>query len=214
MRGDTHLVTGATTGAAVTSGAVLVGTPVPWALIAGVVTAYSALVPDIDHHSSTVTYSLGPITILLSWLIRGAPALLPFMGDGYLLPWIRCEHRGFTHRPEGWLTFGLIGAIGFGPLLGYPLLWGVAVFAGCATHTWGDCRTLAGVSLRKGDEPTVIGQPFRVERGDYVELGVDRWGNRRVVLSDEARLRRYCYVPVAGLSWIGALFFATWWVLP
>jgi membrane-bound metal-dependent hydrolase YbcI (DUF457 family) len=198
MRGQTHVVTGATTGAITTTTLAVFGTPYGVALLAGALTAYAALLPDLDHHSSTVTYSLGPVTILLSWVIRGAPVGLGPL-DGYLLPWTRCEHRGFTHRPEGWLTFAVLFGVGLGLLVGYPVAWGLAVFLGCATHTWGDCRTLAGVSLRRDAEPTRIGQPFRVERGDYDAHGY---------LSEEARLRRFLYVPVAVASWVAALWVA------
>lgn len=229
MRAPTHMTTGGTTAAYVTTGLAVCGVPYGVALMGGACTLVGSIAPDIDHHGSQITNMPAPrfpygmrrssfgrfligvillgtfllrcLTMCLSWVIRGAPVHLGFF-DGYLLPWTRCEHRGFTHRPEGWLTFALVFAVGGGLLVGYPLVWGVSMFLGCATHTWGDCRTVAGVALVKGGEPTRIGETFRVERGDYDDDGY---------LTEEARLRRFVYTPVCAISWAGCLWAA--WVL-
>lgn len=221
MRAKTHMVTGGTTGAYVTAGLVAAGVPVGHAIIAGTAgTVLGSILPDLDHHSSLITFSLGPVTMILSWLIRGAP--IWFASGGYLLPWTRCEHRGFTHRPEGWLTFAIVFAILGGAVFGHPFAWGLAVFMGCATHTWGDCRTLAGVSIRRDADPTHFGTPFPVERGDYVAVqpsGVAGFlmspsGRPHMVLTEEARLRRYCYVPICAVSWVFALWVTVKWGVP
>lgn len=153
MMARTHLATGFTTGAVVTSAAVLVGVPLGLALLAGPVTAYSALLPDLDHRNSTVTYSLGPVTIALSWLLR-----------------LFVEHRGATHRPE---AVAPAAAIVAAPLVWLPaplggwsaLLWWAAIAAGWATHLWGDARTLSGIPWNGGR--LRIGRTFRT--GSAVE---------------------------------------------
>lgn len=85
-------------------------------------TTFSALLPDIDHHGSTVTKSLGPITRSISWVLRQVS-----------------PHRGLTHS-----------ALGIGSLLVLlaaiaPVWCAVAVAIGCMTHVLGDMITTAKV---------------------------------------------------------------------
>lgn len=148
MMARTHFLTGLTAGAGVTAAALVVGVDPTLALLAGPVTAYAALLPDLDHPRSTVTYSLGPVTIALSWLLR-----------------LFVEHRGATHRPEAIAPGAGLVALPLGFLPGVlggwaALLWWVAIAAGWATHLWGDARTLSGIPLADGGRLR-IGRVFR-----------------------------------------------------
>lgn len=117
--GSTHKLTGAAVGLATApifvdnfwEGAV-------WVTL----TTFSALLPDIDHHGSTVTKSLGPITRSISWVLRQIS-----------------PHRGLTHS-----------ALGIGSMLVLlaalaPAWCAVAVAVGCLTHVGGDMITTAKV---------------------------------------------------------------------
>lgn len=125
-----HVAHGVTTGAWLAA-----ALPVPNGVRLGVtaVTAAAALVPDIDHHNALLTVKLGPIGWVLSGLAR-------LVGGG--------RHRGWTHTPFGAAVFGGATA-GYtatraGELAGYWWAWGLAMFAGCLAHRWGDCRTEQG----------------------------------------------------------------------
>lgn len=177
--GRTHLTTGVTAGA-------LGAAVMPWIggpdLLAQtlfvVVTAYSALLPDLDHHSSTVTYSLGPVTILASWLLRGCPIEIYFWRweiEARLAPWT-VTHRGVTHDVR-------YGPAGFALVLGPPTwllpgwfgdhwwLWTLGILLGCVTHIWGDARTHSGVPIGHGRR--WIGRTF--ETGSAEEHARREW---------------------------------------
>jgi membrane-bound metal-dependent hydrolase YbcI (DUF457 family) len=145
--GRSHVVTATTAGAWLAAGAAALGVPDELALLVIPVTAYAGLLPDLDHPRSTATYSVGPLTMALSWALR------QFV-----------EHRGPTHTPRGALAFGL--ALGVptvalpAPLGGWAAgLWALAITVGCLTHIWADARTLSGVPGRQGRRR--IGVPFR-----------------------------------------------------
>lgn len=170
-----HLTTGVTTGAVFAAAVSTAGTPDLVAILTVPVVAYSAVTPDIDHPNSFITYSLGPITITISWILRGAPlAWFRTIGFGrwrrdigfgfHLLPW-RCPHRGPTHRAEfaPWV-FGLLVATTtwavLPPILGdWWLVFGAAAALGVLTHIWGDARTRSGVPLG-GNGHFTIGRTF------------------------------------------------------
>lgn len=182
MMGRTHFTTGLTAGAAVTAAALAVGVPREVALLAGPVTAYAALLPDLDHPRSTVTYSLGPVTVALSWLLC-----------------LFVDHRGATHRPEwapAWtLPLGVSTAYLPEPLGGWSaLLWWVALTVGWWCHLWGDARTLSGIpwagAWRSGWWGRTNGGRLRLGR-------TFRTGSP----DEEARLV-WIYGPVATGSWV------------
>lgn len=121
MMGDTHRLQGLAVGLATAP----LFVPNLWAGVVYVgVTTLTALLPDIDHHGSTVTKSLGPITKSISWLIR----------------LVSC-HRGLTHSALG------IGALTLVLAAFLPTWVAIAVAVGCFTHVLGDALTRAGVYL-------------------------------------------------------------------
>lgn len=142
--GRTHLATGVCAGALLALAATPV-VPDGVRLYAVPVAAWAVTLPDIDHRRSIVTYSLGPITMAISWLVR------------------RCtEHRGRTHRVSTGLAAGAVAAVGAtflaGPLGGYWWYLGLAVALGWCTHIYGDARTVSGVPWR--GRQVRIGTPF------------------------------------------------------
>jgi membrane-bound metal-dependent hydrolase YbcI (DUF457 family) len=183
MMARTHFVTGCTAGAAVGSAALAVGVPPTHAVVAVGVTAYAALLPDLDHPRATVTYSIGPVTMLLSWLLR-----------------LFVEHRGATHRPERapwWaLPVALPTVWAPGVLGGWSaLLWWVAVTVGWLTHLWGDARTLSGIPW---SGPWVRRWWGRTNGGRLRIGQVFRTGSPR-----EDYLLRRRYGPAAALALVG-----------
>lgn len=175
MMARSHLTTGVTAGAVFAAAVSTAGTPDLITILAVPVVAYSAAVPDIDHPSSFITYSLGPVTILISWVLRGAPigwwtqfGYGPWKRDigfdGHLLPW-RCPHRGPTHRAESapWIFGTLVAFTTWAvlpPLLAdWWFIYGAAAALGVLTHIWGDARTRSGVPFGGSDHFT-IGRTF------------------------------------------------------
>jgi membrane-bound metal-dependent hydrolase YbcI (DUF457 family) len=93
MMGRTHALTG-------TLGAIgisfYVPLSIPEALTAVVITTGAALLPDIDHPNSTVSKSLGPITVAFCWLMT-------LVSGG---------HRRGTHSIAGILALGAVAQAG------------------------------------------------------------------------------------------------------
>lgn len=184
--GRTHMTTGATAGAWLAAVGSVAGVP-PALVVLGVpVAAYAAILPDLDHGRSTVTYSLGPVTIVISWVLR------QFV-----------DHRGPTHTRTGaaCMAAGVAGPTTLlpAPLGGWSALWWLlVVFLGCLTHVWGDARTLSGVpfpgprrSLRVfGWEVATVDQRGRLRVGHPFRTGSEH---------EEWRLRRV-YLPAAVVS--------------
>lgn len=215
----THLTTGFTSGALAAGGLAAAGVPDIICLTVVPVVAYSALVPDIDHPNSFITYSLGPVTIILSWLLRGCPVgwwidmgfwiwRRPVGFGFHLAPW-RCPHRGPTHRAESapWI-FGLLvaAAVWYLPLFGdWFYVIGAAASLGVLTHIWGDSRTVSGVPFG-GDNHHTIGRPFvtgstpadadEAYRHGEISLADWTWFRRH----NEATLYRYVYRPATWLA--------------
>jgi inner membrane protein len=120
MMGNAHALSGTAAGLALAP--VLVDDFVSGMIVVGLTTA-SALLPDIDHKSSTVTRSLGPLTKTISWVVR-----------------LVTKHRGLTHSVLGiivWMTALMA--------LGLPDWVAIATGVGCAVHVLGDGLTTAGV---------------------------------------------------------------------
>lgn len=182
MMGRSHLVTGWTAGAWTAGAVSVLGVPDELAVLVAPVVAYSALLPDLDHPRSTATYSLGPATILVSWILR-----------------LFVDHRGPTHTWQGALVFGATAgasSVALGAGWTSPL-WGLAVAVGVLTHIWADARTLSGVPWRgrawRGRLVRTGGGKLRVGRSF-------RTGSRR-----EVWLLRRIYMPVACVSTVAAL---------
>jgi membrane-bound metal-dependent hydrolase YbcI (DUF457 family) len=189
MMGRSHLTHGAAVGAWYGSAAAAVGVPDELAVLAVALTAYSALWPDLDHPRSLATYSLGPVTIAVSWVLR-----------------LFFDHRQETHAPRAALAFAAPVALGLAfapaPVGGWSaFLWFGAVAAGILTHIWGDARTLSGTPWRgRWVRWEPMGWPVARTNGGRLRLGrVFRTG------SDwEVRLRHLVYQPVAVASLVGA----------
>ena len=162
--------------------------------------AYAALLPDIDHPVSRVTWMLPPITNLASWVLRGCSwdFGLPVIGrtfTGRLLPW-HIAHRGATHTEEAALVFGLVLGLPFwllpAPLGGHWWVFALQITVGCLTHLWGDMRTSGGLRSRRNRfERRTIGRTF--DTGSFVE-----W-----------QMRRLIYRPVALFSMIAGTILVT-----
>lgn len=93
MMGRTHALTGIAAGVGATY---VVTLSVPAAIVGTVFCAGAALVPDIDHQESTITKTFGPVTGLLSWLVRK----------------ISGGHRYGTHSVLGILICGALARYG------------------------------------------------------------------------------------------------------
>lgn len=199
MMATTHATTGVTAGAGLAAAVVYLGATPSVAVAVIPAVAVGALLPDLDHPHSLATRSFGPVTMLICWLIRGAPTRVGagghLIGDEpeRLLPW-EIRHRGATHTWQGAAAFGFVTAAGTwwlpGPAGDAWWLWGVAVALGCLTHMWGDARTTAGLWVGHGHDRRwiSIGAPFQTG-SDY-----ERW------------LRRVVYVPCAAVACVAALW--------
>lgn len=166
MMSRTHIAVGAIAGAAYAA------VPLPvesgWRTLAIPVAAYAALLADIDHHKSVVTWSAPPFTVLVSWVLRGMPRR--WFVDGYLWSdepvsyrW-GLEHRGGTHRPVAAVVGGVLafGALLFVVPVDVAAYLAGAVAVGWLAHLYGDARTLSGIPWpSKPDGKLRIGIPFR-----------------------------------------------------
>jgi membrane-bound metal-dependent hydrolase YbcI (DUF457 family) len=180
MMGRSHITTGVTTGAWLASAGAVAGVPAPLLVIGVILSAYSAILPDLDHHRSTATLSMGPVTMIVSWVLR------QFV-----------DHRGPTHTPRAAPVFGAVVAGPMAllpaPLGGWSALWWFAVVTlGCLTHVWGDARTLSGTPWRgRWRSVSVLGYEVAQTNGGRLRIGrVFRTGSEY----EEWRLR-VVYVP-------------------
>ena len=202
MMGRTHVITGACTGC--WYAAVL---PVPdlVRLICVAVVAIAATFPDIDHHNGMVTRAIWPFTHILSWIVRGAPFYIPFVGWGGRL-WRGVRHRGALHYPRTALWAGLVGCALAGvaafvlalsvpsPYWSYWWAVGGAIGVGWLTHLVWDARTHSGI-------PVGSNRHFRLGNPD-AWLRIFR--TIRTGSPDEVRVRRFWFA-MAWLSGIGML---------
>jgi hypothetical protein len=158
--------------------------------------AYAALLPDIDHHSSCVTWARPPITNFVSWVVRGMPYnvtiipafRLPLVGwgwdgwgyAGWLLPealTVSTGHRRETHTEEFAFTAGLLLSLPLWFLTSYWWVFGIQITVGCLTHMWGDLRTVGGLRHRSGRGRRSIGRTFEVNspHEHFLRDTVYRW---------------------------------------
>lgn len=138
-----------------------------------VVAAGAALLPDLDHHSSTVARSLRPITTGLAWAVarvsgghrRGTHSVagvLAFAGlfglagtaGGWwawapvtLLAGLAVAAAGISHPAPGWAGAGVLVAVGAWAGVDLGSWLGLAVLVGAAAHVAGDCATVQGCPL-------------------------------------------------------------------
>lgn len=122
MMGRSHAVSGALGGVAAAPllGMTTLAQVAPFALVV----AGFALLPDLDHPSSTVSRSVGPVTALISAVLRGASSLLYALTKGR-----RDEDWAGTHRH---LTHTLMFAVCLGVtagLVGHANPWAVLAIA-------------------------------------------------------------------------------------
>lgn len=121
MMGKTHAATGACAGLAL---APMVGAhTLPAAVVVAIVTAGAALLPDLDHPGARASRLLGPITGLLSQLLRAASRWLYARTKGPRDERHRGEHRHLTHT----LLFAVL--LGTGVAAG-SAAWGIPFIAG------------------------------------------------------------------------------------
>lgn len=124
MMGRSHAASGALAG--VLAAPLLELTTLPQVAPFALVTAGFALLPDLDHPSSTVSRSIGPVTEVASALLRGASRLLYAITKGPRDEECTGTHRHLTHT----VLFALVLGVAAG-LLGEAHPWavlGVAVF--------------------------------------------------------------------------------------
>jgi membrane-bound metal-dependent hydrolase YbcI (DUF457 family) len=171
MMGSTHLTTGVVPAAWTAVALAAVGAPPLICILVIPAGAYATLLPDLDHPHATATWSVPPISNLLSWVIRGAPYdfAIPIVGTefaGRLLPWT-VRHRYETHTEIGAILFGLAFGLPLwllpDPLGSYWWAFAIAIAVGCFTHMWGDMRTTGGLprsGKRRGRR--TIGRTFEV----------------------------------------------------
>lgn len=81
-------------------------------LLAGWVTGAAALLPDLDHPNSTATDRFGPVSRVLSVLLRGLSASLYKITKGPRDEPVRGAHRHATH------TLAFAGLVGWGVTAG------------------------------------------------------------------------------------------------
>jgi len=174
--GSSHLAMGTTAGAALASGLAYVGVPAHMAIVAGGVAAAGSLAPDLDHVNgrAVVGKRAAHDAKYVSTLVRS------FGG-----------HRTWTHDlrlgPPVFAAVTLVlAALGGGDFLSYSWAIALGMWVGCATHLWGDARTISGIPF--GDRKINIGRPIRT--------GSDA----------ETRRRMLIYRPLAVASCIGALW--------
>ncbi len=113
MMGHTHLLIGTVTGAA---WAHWMGAPI---VLSSAAAGLAALLPDIDHPSSSVRRRMGAGRGLLSWL----------------------KHRGITHTLIAVVVFGLAAQA----LAAQPLV--VPLLLGYSSHLLADAATKTGIPL-------------------------------------------------------------------
>lgn len=144
MLGRTHATHGACAGLAL--GAVS-GVPPMWQLVLGAAAGVGSLLPDLDTKASTASRSLGPITGLVSWAVRGASRLAYTATKGPADEPHRGEHRHLTHSLVVAVAVGLgVWALAGTWLPDMSLLLGAAVTAGMVAALCGDACTVSGVS--------------------------------------------------------------------
>ncbi|MGW4528324.1 metal-dependent hydrolase [Amycolatopsis sp. NPDC004378] len=144
MMGRSHATSGALTGilTAPLLGLTTLSQVTPFALVV----AGFALLPDLDHPSSTVSRSIGPVTEIVSALLRGASRLLYAITKGPRDEDCAGTHRHLTHTVLFALGLGIaagligeahpwavLGVAAFGVFLGSLALGGWMIAAGAVT---------------------------------------------------------------------------------
>jgi len=147
MNRDGHVATGVATGALV---GVTAGSGPAAALICTGIGGVAALMPDIDHHGSTITRKLGPLGTLLSWVARKVSLAVYTLTKSHTdTPAAGGEHRGLTHTAVAAVINGVLLWLLLDRVAGVDsaFAYGLALAAGIVTHIVGDGITAQGVPL-------------------------------------------------------------------
>ena len=146
--GRSHALSGALVGVGVV--AAVPGEPWPVSLLVVAVTGGSALLPDLDHPSSTVARSLGPVTRwmarLLAWLSLVVYHATRAEGDSATRG---SGHRLATHTVPGCLLAGgLVFALGVASPIALAVAVGLLVgLLGLGLRVAGVSAALAGAGV-------------------------------------------------------------------
>lgn len=116
MMGSSHAATGLAVGGVVLAGLSWAGAPVGFAdvVFGGMVCAGAALLPDLDHPTSTATLSQGPVSAAAS---RGVRALSSVVWRATRTPWDRGGrdgdgvHRHLSHTVPAAVVCGAVVAV-------------------------------------------------------------------------------------------------------
>lgn len=160
MMGVSHALSGLAVGAgavvvldvADAIGPVDIAVPIPVTILAVALVGGGALLPDIDHHSSTAARALGPITKLLARAIDALSLAIYHATRTAKDPAAReSGHRLITHTPVGSAAFGLLAWVACS-----VSQWGAAVLCGLVVGLLGAgtkastgklLKSLAGIRL-------------------------------------------------------------------
>lgn len=145
MMGVSHATTGAAAGLALASLAPdALGTHTPaGVLVFGLVCAGFALLPDLDHPTSTATRRFGPASMLASAVVRPLSAFV------FRLTATRRDRGGGRHR---YLTHTVVAAVGLGWLVNLAVTaWG--------THAVWTVVFVASALAVKGIDHLIPGPP-------------------------------------------------------
>lgn len=181
----THFASGVLLGLAVDAVAAAVGHPLPFAeaVLFPPACGYLSAIPDVDHHNAWIRHAVPPAR----WLYLLIRLLLTIR--------VGCEradywmgHRRITHTIDFAFTLGALVEL---PLavwqgVGWWLLTGPAITAGCLAHRAGDRLTKSGVpawSWRLDDV-----------RPGFHWLRTGHWGEHLFVYVQ--------YAAIAGVVWV------------
>jgi hypothetical protein len=110
MMGRTHAVTGWCAGLALAP--VLGAGTVHQAVLFAATTAGFALLPDLDHPGASASRLLGPLTQMISWLLRHASAALYAVTKGPRDEKVKGTHRHLSHTVLFAAALGVATAAG------------------------------------------------------------------------------------------------------
>lgn len=143
MMGRVHGCHGACAGLALGAG---IGVPAAWQLALGGAGMVGGYLPDLDTPSSTASRFLGPVTGVLSWVVRGTSRLAYATTRGPADEDHSGEHRHLAHSLVAAVAVGLGVWLLARPWTGMAPLLGAAVTAGMVAALCGDACTVSGVS--------------------------------------------------------------------
>src|SRR5690606_1991902 len=170
MMGSSHAATGLAVGGVVLAGLSWAGAPIGFAdvVFGGMVCAGAALLPDLDHPTSTATLSQGPVSAAAS---RGVRALSSRVWRATRTPWERGGrdgvgvHRHLSHTVPAAAVGGAVVAVAglwlAGPGPGRGRRW----LGGCAGSGAGSAGRTGGVGRGERCRAVVVDRGVRVRGG-------------------------------------------------